>query len=95
MSLLAGENSGEGEGVLKKLGLDELSVSGVGSGDLSGAVVTVGKQISNRIFVGYERGLNSTEGSWSMIYRIARQFTLRVRSGSESAIDAIWTWRWD
>ena len=95
MSLLAGENSGEGEGVLKKLGLDELSVSGVGTGDLSGAVVTVGKQISNRIFVGYERGLNSTEGSWSMIYRIARQFTLRVRSGSESAIDAIWTWRWD
>jgi translocation and assembly module TamB len=95
MALLAGEGGGQDEGVLKKLGLDELSVSGVGSGDLSNAVVTVGKQLSKRLFVGYERGINSAAGSWNLIYRIARRFTLRAKGGSENALDAIWTWRWD
>jgi translocation and assembly module TamB len=96
MALLAGEGGGESEGILKKLGLDELSVSGVSPGsDLGSAVVSVGKQLSKRLFVGYERGLNSAAGSWNLIYRIARQFTLRAKGGSESALDAIWTWRWD
>ncbi|MEO7337114.1 MAG: translocation/assembly module TamB domain-containing protein, partial [Caldimonas sp.] len=95
MALIAGEGGGSGDGVLKKLGLDELSVGGLSGGDVSKAVVTVGKQVSKRLFVGYERGLNSAAGAWSLTYRIARQFTLRLKGGEESALDAIWTWRWN
>jgi len=42
----------------------------------------------------YERGLTATTGSFQLIYRIARRFTLRAQSGQDSSIDLIWTWRW-
>jgi translocation and assembly module TamB len=94
LALAAGQGGGS-TSFIKQLGLDELSVSGVGAGDLSQAVVSVGKQISKNLFVGYERGLNAATGAWQLVYRIARQFTLRAKSGDGSAIDAVYTWRWN
>ena len=41
----------------------------------------LGKQLSQRWYVGYERGLNATTGSWQLIYRIAQRFTLRAQAG--------------
>ena len=37
----------------------------------------------------------TTVGTWQLIYRIAQRFTLRAQSGEDSALDLIWTWRWD
>lgn len=62
---------------------------------LSEAVVSARKQISKNLFVGYKRGLNAATGAWQLVYRIARQFTLRAKSGDESSIDAVYTWRWN
>ena len=56
-------------------------------------VVTLGKQLSDRWYLGYERGVNATTGTWQLIYRIAQRFTLRAQSGLENAVDVIWTWR--
>jgi translocation and assembly module TamB len=95
LALLAGERGNPSGGTLKKLGLDELSVARGDSGELSDTVVTLGKQLSKRWFVAYERGLNAAAGSWQLIYRAARRFTLRAQSGEESALDVIWTWRWN
>ena len=50
-------------------------------GEASETVVTLGKQLSQRWYVGYERGLNATTGTWQLIYRIAQRFTLRAQSG--------------
>jgi translocation and assembly module TamB len=58
-------------------------------------VVTLGKQISERVYLGYERGLNATAGNWQLIYRIAQRFTLRAQSGDDSAVDLIWLFRWN
>jgi len=58
-------------------------------------IVTLGKQISDRVYVGYERGLNATTGNWQLIYRIAQRFTLRAQSGEDSAIDLVWLFRWN
>ncbi len=57
-------------------------------------VIALGKQLSKRWYVGYERGLNATAGSFQLIYRIAQRFTLRAQSGDDNSVDAIWTWRW-
>ena len=54
----------------------------------------LGKQLSRRWFVGYERGVNSTTGTWQLIYRVARRFTLRAQAGNDNAVDVIWSWRW-
>ena len=62
---------------------------------LDSTVVTLGKQLSRRWYVGYERSVNSTTGSWQVIYRVAQRFTLRAQSGEDNALDAIWTWRWN
>jgi translocation and assembly module TamB len=95
LALLAGEGGNPSGGTLKKLGIDELSVARADSGELRDTVVTLGKQLSKRWFVAYERGLNAAAGSWQLIYRAARRFTVRAQSGDESAVDVIWTWRWN
>lgn len=95
LALLAGEGGNPSSGTLKKLGIDELSVARGESGEVRDTVVTLGKQLSKRWFVAYERGLNAAAGSWQLIYRAARRFTVRAQSGDESAVDVIWTWRWN
>lgn len=94
LALLAGDKGGSG-GVVQRLGLDELSIGQSGEGETRQTVVTLGKQINRRLFIGYERGLNAAAGSWQLIYRIARRFTLRASSGEESALDLIWSWSWN
>ncbi len=95
LALLAGEGGNPSGGTLQKLGIDELSVARGESGEVRDTVVTLGKQLSKRWFVAYERGINAAAGSWQLIYRAARRFTLRAQSGEESAVDVIWTWRWN
>jgi translocation and assembly module TamB len=95
LALLAGEGQGVDAQLLASLGLDEFSVRQVESGDVRDTVVSLGKQLSRRWFVGYERGVNDTTGSWQLIYRAARRFTLRAQSGEDNSLDAIWTWRWN
>ena len=93
MALLAGESGGASGQVTKVLGLDEVSFR-KSDGDVHDTVVSLGKQLSQRWYLGYERSLDATEGSWQMIYRVAQRFTLRAQAGAESAVDVIWTWRW-
>lgn len=94
VALLAGEQ-GEAptDTLLRNLGLDTLSLRQTGEGDVRETVITLGKQLSRRWYVGYERGVNATTGTWQLIYRIAQRFTLRAQSGAENSLDLIWVWR--
>jgi translocation and assembly module TamB len=93
IALLSGEEAGPTDALIRNLGLDEFSVRQSESGDVTDTVVSLGKQISDRWYVGYERGVNATTGTWQLIYRVAQRFTLRAQSGEENALDAIWIWR--
>ena len=93
MALLAGEDGGGGESIAKRLGLDAISVSGGESG-LDDAVVSLGKQVSERFYVGYAQSLDATGGSWELVYKIAKRFTVRLQTGESTAVDFIWTWLW-
>lgn len=83
----AGQTSGA-------LGLDEFSVR-QGDGSTKDTVLSLGKQISQRWYVGYERSLQQTTGTWQLVYRLAQRFTLRAQMGSETSVDALWNWKWD
>jgi translocation and assembly module TamB len=61
-------------------GLDEVSLR-QSDGEVRETVISLGKQLSRRWYVGYERGVNATTGTWQLIYRIAQRFTLRAQSG--------------
>lgn len=93
LALLAGEGPGVTDRITKALGLDEVSLRQT-DGEVRETVISLGKQLSQRWYVGYERGLNATAGSWQLIYRIAQRLTLRAQSGLENSLDVIWTWRW-
>ena len=93
LALLAGEGEGITGQFTKAIGLDEVSLR-QSDGEVRETVISLGKQLSRRWYVGYERGLNATTGTWQLIYRIAQRFTLRAQSGLDNSLDLIWTWRW-
>ena len=93
MAALSGDGEGATDKVVNAIGLTDFGVSQT-DGDSRDTVITLGKQLSERWYVGYERSVNTATGTWQLIYRVARSFTLRAQSGSDNALDAIWTWRW-
>ena len=92
VALLAGEGEAPTDAFLRNIGLDELSLR-QGDGEVRETVIALGKQLSRRWYLGYERGVNATSGTWQLIYRIAQRFTLRAQSGDDNSLDLIWTWR--
>ncbi len=93
LALLSGKGQNPTDALLEGLGLTDFSVR-QGDGDSRETIVSLGKQLSRRWYLGYERSVNATTGTWQLIYRIAQRFTLRAQSGSENALDMIWSWRW-
>lgn len=94
VALLSGEKSSPSDNLIGRLGLDELSVRQT-DGTVRETVVNVGKQVSRFWYVGYERNLNATSGSWQLIYRLGQRMTLRFQAGGDNAVDLIRAWRWD
>ncbi|MBK1615952.1 DUF490 domain-containing protein, partial [Rubrivivax gelatinosus] len=101
VALMAGEGEAPTDTLMRNLGIDELSVhqsettSSTTGGEVRDTVISLGKQLSRRWYVGYERGVNATTGTWQLVYRIAQRFTLRAQSGADNALDVIWVWRLD
>jgi translocation and assembly module TamB len=96
LALLLGEGGGPVDGLIKGLGLTDISLrQTTDANDVRTMVVSVGKQLSRRWYVGYERSVNAAAGTWQLIYRVAQSFTLRAQSGEDSALDLIWSWRWE
>ena len=93
LALLTGDGEGPTDQLTRAIGLDEVSVR-QSDGEVRETVISLGKQLSRRWYVGYERGVQATTGTWQLIYRVAQRFTLRAQSGEDNAVDLIWTWRW-
>ncbi len=97
LALLGGNEKGISSGLAQALGLDELSISGGAStnGSTGGATVTLGKRLSQDFYVTYERSLAGTLGTLYIFYDLSRRFTLRAQAGEQSAVDLIFTLRYD
>lgn len=93
LALVSGEGEGKGDQLTRKLGLDELSFRQRDAGDVSSTVLSLGKQLSSRWYIGYEQGLNNAVGGFQLIYRIAQRFTLRAQTGTDNSIDLTWSLR--
>jgi translocation and assembly module TamB len=97
MALLSGSGQGPTRSLTQAMGLDELSFRGAsGNADTTtGATITLGKRLSNDFYVAYESGLAGTMGVVSIFYDLSRSLTLRAKTGDQSAVDVIWTRRYD
>lgn len=98
MALLARNSSAAEGGLASALGLDELGFRGQATnadGTTAAAALTLGKRISNDLYLAYERSLAGTMGTVSIFYDVSRLLTLRARAGEENAVDLIFTVRYD
>jgi translocation and assembly module TamB len=91
-ALFSGEGGTPQDSLVGSLGLDELSVRQT-DGAVRDTIVTVGKQLSSRWYLGYERSLTATEGTWQALYRASQRISVRLQTGDDNAIDLIWQWR--
>ncbi|WP_407655092.1 translocation/assembly module TamB domain-containing protein [Acidovorax benzenivorans] len=79
-----------------RLGLDEIGFRGASTGeDASAAALTFGKRLSKDLYVTYERSLSGTLGTLYIFYDLSRRLTLRGQTGEKSAVDIIYTVKYD
>ncbi|MEG0920079.1 MAG: translocation/assembly module TamB domain-containing protein [Comamonas sp.] len=91
---LLGGGSGESltGNLAKSLGLDEI---GFGGSDGAAAGLSLGKRLSKDLYVTYEAGLGGALGSLYIFYDFTRNLQLRGSAGTASALDLIYTLRYD
>lgn len=90
VALLASRKGGATSGgIAGRFGLDELSVGKDNAA--GGAVVTLGKRFAKDFYASYETSLGGTLGTLNIFYDISKRLTLRARTGTQSAVDLIYT----
>ena len=92
MALLGSQVKGMEGGLARALGLDEVSLSQeTGTTANPGTAVTLGKRLSNRLYVAYEHSLSSAVGALNLYYDVSRRLTVRAQVGGDNALDLIFT----
>lgn len=106
LALLGKTGQGVTDSLSQALGLDEISfgsgggtassnssdTAGTGSGSAS---ITLGKRLSKDFYVAYESSFNGAMGVLRIFYDLSKNLTLRAQTGVESAVDLIYTLRYD
>ncbi len=95
LALMGRNDNGTGVSLAQRVGLDELSFGGASNGGASGATLTLGKRLSKDFYVAYETGLAGAVGTLQVFYDLSRRLTLRASTGDQSAVDLIFTHRYD
>jgi translocation and assembly module TamB len=94
---------GSGQGKLaKSLGVDELGVGQAAGSTSAGAatglqntVVTVGKRISSRAYLSFEQGASTATSLVKIKYKLNPRITLQFQTGTNNALDVLYTWAFD
>lgn len=95
-----GSNTDPAQGIAEKKAPTGLPGAGGSTGGSSASaaqreVVTVGKRLSDRLFVTYERGVR---GLWNLLriqYRLTQRLSVRGQSGSDTAVDLSYSYSFD
>lgn len=91
---------GTGSGIAGKLGLDELGfgqAQGASSQakGLESTVVTVGKRLSSRAYLSFEQGAGTATSLVKLRYKLNPRITLQFQTGTNNALDVLYTWAFD
>lgn len=93
-----------GSGFASRFGLDVLSIrsgqaGAAAHGDSSASpqdsIVTLGKRLSDRLYVSYEQSLRGLQNLVRLQYEITDRLSVRLKTGTDSSIDLLWTYRYD
>ena len=104
--LLAGVSpASTGPGLVQRLGLDVVSIrsgpvgstgeAGSAAASAQDSIVTLGKRLTERLFVSYEQSVRGLQNLVRLQYEISERLSARLKAGTENAINLVWTWRYD
>jgi translocation and assembly module TamB len=59
------------------------------------SIVTLGKRLSDRLFVSYEQSVRGVQNLLRLQYEITDRLSVRLKTGTDSSVDLLWTYRYD
>ncbi len=98
LSLAAGALLSQGESVplqskiANLAGLDSLDINGSSNTDYS---LTVGKRISQRLMLGYEKSIFGLLNVAKLTYQLTQRIAIETKAGSENALDVVYSFSFD
>ena len=103
--LAAADPNASGPGIASTFGLDVLSIrtsqagtsgeSASAGGSAQDSVVTLGKRLTERLFISYEQSLRGLQNLVRLQYEITERLSVRARAGTQNGVDLLWTYRYD
>lgn len=87
--LSAGQSVSLQQRIAQAAGLEEVGLKG--SGGLETAVLTLGKRLSSRAYLSFERGLSSADTLVKVNYTLTRRVSVQAQAGSATAVDLFYT----
>ena len=73
-------------------GLDSVNVTG---SDASTYSLSLGKRITNNVYLGYEKSLFGLLNVAKLTYKLTKRISVETRAGSESAVDLLYSFDFD
>jgi translocation and assembly module TamB len=92
-ALLGRGDSSPGSGMARKLGVDSIGLRRGGA--VGEQFVTVGKRISDDIYVVYEQSLGATANVLKLEFNLTQRLLLRAETGETSAVGLFYRWAFD
>jgi translocation and assembly module TamB len=89
-SALLGKATGS---ISKRIGVDELGLRG--SGGVGEQFVTVGKRISDRLYIYFEQGLGNAATLLRLEMTLTQRIVARLEAGTASSLGLFYRYRWD
>jgi translocation and assembly module TamB len=82
--------------IAQQVGLDEITLSPSMQAEAPGGVLTLGKRLSDRVYVMFEQNLSAAESVFKLNYQLSRRWSVRTESGTQTdAVDLFYTWSFD
>ncbi len=91
--LAAGESITLQQKIAHATGFEDVSLRG--SGELQGAVLSLGKRISSRAYINYEQGLTSASSLIKINYTLTKRLSVQAQAGTTPAMDLFYTFSFD
>ncbi|MDD5057381.1 MAG: translocation/assembly module TamB domain-containing protein [Sideroxydans sp.] len=93
-NILGGQSAGQ---IGRAIGVDELSLrqkeGSAGADAFQNQVVTVGKRLNSRAYLSYEQGLSDVGGITKFTYNLTSRLTVVTKTGTEDALDLVYSFR--
>ncbi|MDP1526313.1 MAG: translocation/assembly module TamB domain-containing protein [Rhodocyclaceae bacterium] len=95
-AMLGGQSGSITGQIAQALGVDEFSLRQAADGDtLAHQILTVGKRLSDRAWLGYEQGLTAATGALKFTYALTPRISIVSRTGGDNAVDVFYNFHFD